>query len=84
MMVLRSKRLAMSCKRKSDIYKTFITEICSRLNADGGINTQIAEAAYSHDAFKIFLSNNAAFIAVNSIQDLIYGRLYGYRFKNHR
>ncbi len=70
-------------KRKFDICKTLITEICSRLNADEGINTQITKAAYSHDAIKIFLSNNATYIATNSIQDLIYGRLYGYRFKNH-
>ncbi len=71
-------------KRKLDPCNTLITEISLRLNAKDGINTQIAEATYTLEITKIFLSNNAAFIAVNSIQDLIYGRLYGYRFKNHR
>ena len=77
-----SQYMSKKQKRKSDICKTLITEICSRLNADGGINTQIAEATYTLEITKIFLSNNAAFIAVNSIQDLIYAGLYGYRFKN--
>ncbi len=71
-------------KRKSDICKTLITDISLRLNAKDGINTQISKATYSYEIAKIFRFNNPTFIAENSIQDLIYGRLYGYRFKNHR
>ncbi len=71
-------------KRKFDPYKTLITEISLRLNAKDGINTQIAKKYYAPEYTQAFLSNNPAFIAENSIQDLIYGRLYGYRFKNHK